>query len=203
MITAIKKPITAILLLSCLLIGCGMKKSSLEDELIKKAETYIADQNYEKAIEVLEKVIVARPQQVKTYYLLGDLYYFQSNLVLYRMGVLNVVMKYGKKIHWATPKEVDFATPEEGLLQKGMDYYKKVLALIAAGQKIEQPDPSYLHYELGWGYMAMDYLDEAEKEFSLSYVNGKDMWDTKRALVYLEYLKRKQQKENEAKKTSY
>lgn len=189
------KTITTIFTLVIFLSGCGQNQLSPEQKLIEEAEEYISTQGYEIAQQKLLQVIQLNPKNVRAHVLLGDVYYFQSNLIMFRMQILNLVFKYGKRLRLATPKEFDFATPTEGLLKKGIQHYKEALALLAEGYTDETVESSYIHYELGWAYLAQDEVESARRSFLASIVNGKDRWDAKSAFVYINFLekKRKQQ----------
>lgn len=191
MITTIIKTITAILILGGSFFACESRQMTQDQKLIAEAEEYITTQSYEIAQQKLLQVIQLYPRNVRAHVLLGDVYYFQSNLIMFRMQILNLVFKYGKKIKWATPQELDLATPTEELLKKGMQYYKDALVLLAEGSADETVEPSYIHYELGWAYLAQDDVESARKSFQDSIVNGHDRWDAKSAFVYINFLEKK------------
>lgn len=187
-----KKFIVLIFVFFIFVFGCR-QKDVLEDQLLlSQAENFINIQEYDKARGSLLQAVKLNPRNLKAYVLLGDVYYFQSDLIMFRMQIINLILKYGKRIHWATSRELDLATPTEELMRAGMDSYQKALDLIKSGVKEETVEPSYLNYELGWGYLAQDDLVQARKNFQESVINGRDHWDAKRALVYLNFLERKQ-----------
>ena len=189
-----KKRIALILLFIFILAGCVQKPRPQDQVLLDEAEDLINYQSYDNAREKLIKSLELNPQNVKAYVLLGDVYYFQSNLIMFRMQILNMVFKYGRRIRWATPKELDLATATEGLLLQGMDNYQKALALMKSGARDETIDQAYLFYELGWGYLAQDDIVKGRESFKSAMDNGQDRWDAKSALVYVSYLEEKQNK---------
>ncbi|MDD5259001.1 MAG: tetratricopeptide repeat protein [bacterium] len=193
MITQIKKKITQIILLLTLLLisGCQPGQIPQDQLLVEDAEEWINAQGYDKALERLQKAIALNPRNVKAYMLLGDVYYFQSNVIMFRMQVLNLVFKYGRRLRYATAKELDLATPTEELLLSGMNSYQKALDLLKRGLADPTVEDTYLNYELGWGYMAMDDIANAKKYFQGSIKGGKDRWDVKSADRYIWYLEQK------------
>jgi lipopolysaccharide biosynthesis regulator YciM len=100
MITQITKKITQILLLLAflLIIGCQQKQASQDQLLVEDAEEVVNAQDYDKARSNLLKAIELNPRNLKAYVLLGDVYYFQSNVIMFRMQVLNLVFKYGRRL---------------------------------------------------------------------------------------------------------
>lgn len=193
MITPIKREITQITLLLTFLfiIGCQQKQIPQDQLLVEDAEEVVNAQDYDKAKSNLLKAIELNPRNIKAYVLLGDVYYFQSNVIMFRMQVLNLVFKYGRRLRWATAKELDLATPTEPIMLSGMDCYQKALALLKEGMTDPTIEGSYLNYELGWGYMAQDDIENAKKYFQASIVGSKDRWDVKSANVYIGYLENK------------
>ncbi len=185
-----KKLKALIIILLLLITGCQqqMPKDQL---LVEDAEEWINAQGYDKALESLKKAIELNPRNVKAYMLLGDVYYFQSNVIMFRMQVLNLAFKYGRRLRYATAKELDFATPTEEILLSGMSSYQKALDLLNEGLVEPTVEDTYLNYELGWGYMAMDDITNAKKYFQSSIKDGKDRWDVKSAERYILYLEQK------------
>ncbi len=193
MITQIKKLITPIILLLIFLLVTGCQQGQVPQDklLVEDAEEWINAQGYDKALESLKKAIEINPRNLKAYVLLGDVYYFQSNEIMFRMQVLNLVFKYGRRLRFATAKELDLATPTEELLLSGMGSYQKALDLLKEGVVDPTVEDTYLNYELGWGYMAMDDIENAKKYFQNSITGGKDRWDAKSADKYIWYLEQK------------
>jgi hypothetical protein len=76
-------------------------------------------------------------------------------------------------------------------MMSGMGYYQQALDLIKAGVVDPTVEDSYLNYELGWGYLALEDLDNAKKYFQSSIKDGKDRWDVKSANVYIWYKEQK------------
>jgi Tfp pilus assembly protein PilF len=189
-----KKRIALMLLFIFILAGCNQKPRSQDQVLLDEAEDQINHQSYDNAREKLTKCLELNPQNVKAHVLLGDVYYFQSNLIMFRMQILNMVFKYGSKIRWATPKELDLATATEELLRLGMDNYQKALDLMKAGATDETVDQAYLYYELGWGYLAEEDIINGRESFKRAMANGQDRWGAKSALLYVGYLEEKQNK---------
>jgi tetratricopeptide (TPR) repeat protein len=187
MITQIKKKITQIILLLTLLLiaGCQQGQQPRDQFLVEDAEEWINAQDYDKAKNILQEAINLNPRNLKAYVLLGDVYYFQSNVIMFRMQILNLVFKYGRRLRWATGKELDLATPTEEVLLSGMNCYQKALDLITEGVVDPTVEDSYLNYELGWGYLAMDDIENAKKCFQSSIKNGKDRWDVKSANLFI------------------
>jgi tetratricopeptide (TPR) repeat protein len=162
MITQVTKKITQIVLLLILLLiaGCRQQPVTQDQFLVEDAEEWVNAQDYDKAKSNLQKAIELNPRNVKAYVLLGDVYYFQSNVIMFRMQVLNLVFKFGRRLRWATAKELDLATPTEEVMLSGMDCYQKALDLIKEGAVDPTVEDSYLNYELGWGYMALDDIEK-------------------------------------------
>ncbi len=193
MITQITRKITQILLLLAflLIIGCQQEQGSQDQLLVEDAEEAVNYQDYDKARNNLLKAIELNPRNLKAYVLLGDVYYFQSNVIMFRMQVLNLVFKYGRRVRWASAKELDLATPTEPIMLAGMDCYQKALALLKEGVTDPTVQASYLNYELGWGYMAQDDIENTKKYFQDSVEGGKDRWDVKSTKVYISYMENK------------
>jgi len=186
------KNIAQIILLLTLLLITGCQQQASQDQLlVEDAEEWVNAQDYDKAKSNLQKAIELNPRNLKAYVLLGDVYYFQSNVIMFRMQVLNLVFKFGKRLRWASAKELDLATPTEEVMLAGMGYYQKALDLIKAGVTDPVVEDSYLNYELGWGYLAMDDVENAKKYFQGSIKNGQDRWDVKSANVYIWYKEQK------------
>jgi len=186
-----KKLILLLLALSLSLAGCQSKQQSADQVLLDQAEDLVNYQSYDTAREKLVKCVEMNPRNLKAYVLLGDVYYFQSNLIMFRMQILNLVFKYGRRLRWAQAKELDLATPVEEVMLQGMDSYNKALELIRQGARDETVEASYLNYELGWGYLAQDDTVNARKYFQNSVENGIDRWDAKSAYVYIGYIEQK------------
>ncbi|MDD5492850.1 MAG: hypothetical protein PHV60_09280 [bacterium] len=159
--------------------------------MVEDAEEWINAQDYDKAKSNLQKAIELNPRNLKAYVLLGDVYYFQSNVIMFRMQVLNLVFKYGRRLRWATAKELDLATPTEEMMLAGMNCYQQALDLIKEGATDPTVEDTYLNYELGWGYLALDDIEKAKKYFQSSIQGGKDRWDVKNANVYIWYKEQK------------
>lgn len=187
----IYKLITVISILGLFFCACENRQMSPDKKLIGEAEENIETQNYEIAQQKLLSAIHVNPNNIKAQVLLGDVYYFQSNLIMYRMQVLNLILKYGKRLYWATGKELDLATPTEESLKKGMEHYQNALLLLTSGYRDDEVEESYIHYELGWGYLAEDDIAEARKSFQNSKIGGVDRWDAKSALTYVAFLERR------------
>ncbi len=183
------KALAIILLL--LVSACQQKQVSQDQLLVEDAEELVNAQDYDKARSNLLKAIELNPRNLKAYVLLGDAYYFQSNVIMFRMQVLNLVFKYGRKLRWASAKELDLATPTEPIMLSGIDCYQKALALLKEGVTDPTIETSYLNYELGWGYLAQDDIENAKKYFQESIAGGKDRWDVKSVNIYIGYMEDK------------
>lgn len=190
-VARILRTITLISVIAFCLSSCVAKPNSPDQQLIQEAEENVDTQNYEMAHQKLLGAIQLNPKNVKAHVLLGDVYYFQSNLIMYRMQILNLILKYGKRLFWATGKELDLATPTEELLKRGMEHYQSALLLLSAGNRDDSVEESYIHYELGWGYLALDDIAAAHESFQNSKMGGVDRWDAKSALTYVAFLEKK------------
>lgn len=186
-----KKYTILIIVLLLLTSACQQKQVSQDQLLVEDAEEVVNAQDYDKARSNLLQAIELNPRNLKAYVLLGDVYYFQSNVIMFRMQVLNLVFKYGRRLRWAAAKELDLATPTEPIMLSGMDCYQKALALLKEGVIDPTVQASYLNYELGWGYMAQDDIENAKKYFQNSIEGGKDRWDVKSAKIYIGYMENK------------
>jgi peptidoglycan-N-acetylglucosamine deacetylase len=172
-----------------LLCGCAGAQND-EAGYLKKGRKYVESQKYDQAVTEYKSALGIDPASAEAYFMLGEIYFYQSNINRFRTQVLNFIAKY--KHHPAYPKlaDVDYNAHDETILMEGIKNYQKALEnnLDRSNKAV---DNGYIHYQLGWAYLIQHKDKESREEFNLSLNNNNDPWGAGEPLAFMDYLQKK------------
>lgn len=175
------------------LFGCGNTLSK-EERLIKQGLRYIEQEKYSLALETYQEILTINPSSSKAMFMLGEVYFHDSNLTEFRVQVINFIIKYRRRKSWPKQSEVKDSVVKETQLNKGISYFKRVVEIdfdFKDGDFSNARDRLYIYHQLGWAYLAKKDYDKAKEYFDRSIVDDKDKWGSKRAIEYIEYMQKK------------
>ncbi len=183
------KKVAYIFFLLLFITGCN-KPPNEELNHLKKADKFIENVKYDEAVIEYKAAIKVNSSSIRAYFMLGEIYFHQSDLNRFRTQVLNFVVKYKRNPALPKLKQINFNTVNKIILTEGIKNYKKTLEVNADIEK-KDIDDLHIHYQLGWAYLVLNKYKDSRSHFNRSVTGTKDAWGTDEAIIFLNYLEKK------------
>ncbi len=188
-----KKIILLYMLVVVFIFGCGNTVSK-EERLIKQGLRYIEQEKYSLALETYQEILTINPSSSRAMFMLGEVYFHDSNLTEFRVQVINFIIKYRRRKSWPKQSQVKDSVVDETLLNKGISYFKRVLEIdfdFKDGDFSNARGRLYIYHQLGRAYLAKKDYNKAKEYFDRSIADDKDKWGSKQAIEFIEYMQKK------------
>lgn len=166
------------------LVSCSPKTDF--EKAFTKAEAHIARGEYKKSIDIYEKIVDTDPRCPQAWLGLGEIFFFQSNLIELRVQVLNFVARLKGNPGWKYTNPVDWGVVDRITLEKGIQAYQEIFKS-EPQFKFKEKDTRYIHYQLGWAALAKEEFGAARKELAAAKLPA-DCWNAEAPLYFLNWL---------------
>lgn len=110
------------------LLGQNLERDSLNIKMRKDAEWAIVHEDYSKAKEMLDKLILEEPDNPENYFVKSKIYYYQKNLDSLRT-CLELALKFGNDTMRVYQEFLDYYLEQDKNYSERLKYINKIILL--------------------------------------------------------------------------